>query len=138
MKKKLLAFAGILLLCGVGWGFYLYNKPHSGVENITPAVTIAAPAFYQQYSANEKDADAKFLDKVIEVSGTVSDIQKTDTTINIILKVSDMGGVNCSLSIRDNKLQVPSVGSAVILKGRCTGYLMDVELVDCIIEKNKS
>jgi len=138
MKKKLFAFGGILLLCGIGYGLYLYNKPHSGVENIAPVVTIAAPALYEQYSANEKDGDKKFLDKVVEINGIVSDVQKTDTTINILLKGNGIGGINCSLSIKDNKTALPSVGATVILKGRCTGFLMDVELVDCIIEnKNK-
>jgi hypothetical protein len=135
MKKRLFAFAGILLLCGAGWGFYLYNKPHSGVENIEPAVTIAAPALYRQYSANEKDGDARFLDKVIEVTGTVSDVQKTDTTVNILLKAGEIGGINCSLSMKDNKTELPSIGETVTVKGRCTGFLMDVELVDCIIKK---
>jgi hypothetical protein len=136
MKKKLLAFTGIVLLCCIAWGLYLFYKPHSGVENIKPAVTIAATALYQQYNADEKYGDSIFLDKVIEVKGIVSDEQKTDSTLNILIKASDLGGINCSLSLKDNKnISMPAIGENITLKGKCTGFLMDVELVDCVVIK---
>jgi len=136
MRKKIFLFAGIVLLCFIAWGFYLFNKPHTGVENIQPAVTIAATDLYAQYSTAEKHSDSIFLDKIIEVKGIVSDVQKTDTAMNILLKAGETGDINCSLSLNDNKnIPMPSVGQNILLKGKCTGFLMDVELVDCIIEK---
>jgi hypothetical protein len=136
MKKKLLPFTGIVLLCCIGFGLYLFNEPHSGIQHIKPAVTIAATELYEEYNSNEKNADSKYIDKVIEVSGIVSDDQKTDSTINISLKGGTMGGINCSLSLSDNKnISMPAVGTNLTLKGKCTGFLMDVELVDCVIIK---
>ena len=134
MKKKVLFFIGILLLCLAGWGFYLYNKPRTGVEGKSTDITITATDLYKQYSDNETAANQKFLNKIISVTGIADEVNKTDSTYTILLKSdADMGGISCSLF--DNKTAAVSNGKSITVKGKCTGYLMDVALTDCIIEK---
>ncbi|MGI8951535.1 MAG: OB-fold protein [Chitinophagaceae bacterium] len=136
-RKKYFVIAGILLLCFAGWGLYLFNKPHTSVQNIKASETIAATDLYKQYAANENAANQEFLDKVIEVKGKVSDAQKTDSSFSVLLNAgAATGGVNCNLSFNDNKkIPLPKQGDFVTIKGECAGFLMDVTLVDCVLEK---
>ena len=136
MRKKYFVFAGVIIVCFTAWGLYLYNKPHTSVENVNAALTIAAADLYNQYEQNEKIADQKFLDKVIEVKGAVDDVNKTDSIFSVLLNAgAAVGGINCNLSVRDNKIkQVPMHGDIVTIKGKCAGFLMDVNLVDCVLE----
>jgi hypothetical protein len=63
-----------------------------------------------------------------------SDVQLMDSTVNIFLAVgNDMGGINCSFKNND----VPSSvkGQEIKVKGRCTGFLIDVNLVDVVLIK---
>jgi hypothetical protein len=118
----------------MGWGFYLYNKPHTGVNNIKPDITIQADDLYKQYNENESAANKKFLNKVIAVMGNVDEIDKTDSTYIILLKKNtDMGGISCNLFNAKNA--TVQRGKTITVKGRCTGFLMDVALTDCVIEK---
>lgn len=134
MKKKLLFFIGILLLVMAGRGYYLYNKPRTGVEDKQADVTIAAADLYNQYNSDETAANQKYLNKIISVSGIAGEVNKTDSTYTILLKGdADMGGISCNLF--DAQTAAVAKGKTVTIKGKCTGYLMDVALTDCVIEK---
>src|SRR2546423_461654 len=51
------------------------------------------------YNANEKDADTKYLNKAIEVSGTISEVDKNqDGGTMVILQTGDpAAGVQCAM-----------------------------------------
>jgi hypothetical protein len=133
MKKKIVYTLLILLLGFGGYIYYRVSKPRPGLSNVTPAVSIAATELYRQYQANETAADSLFIDKVIEVTGTVANIEATDSTLSLELKGGESGGINCSIA-GGNKTNVFKSGDTVTLKGRCSGFLMDVLLTDCVIE----
>ncbi len=134
MRKKLVFFIGIVLLCLISWGFFLYNKPHVGVGNAKPDVTMLADDLYKQYNENETTANQKFLNKVIAVTGTVDEVNTSNNAFVILLKkADDMGGVSCNLFTNTNaNIQQ---GKTVTIKGRCTGFLMDVALTDCVVQQ---
>ncbi len=138
MKKKYFVIAGIvwliLILAGIAW--YWYDKPHRDASGIKPALTIDAVELYNQYQHDENAANKRFLDKVIEVKGTVSDVQQSSGITSLLLDAGQpAGGVNCSFSNNGSKKPLPSKGSQVTIKGKCSGMLMDVNLVDCVIEE---
>lgn len=126
----------VVIIVAAAWGLYLYNKPHTDVNDIQPSVTTTATDIYNEFQQDENAANKKYLDKVVAVKGVVAEVEKSDTTMNILLKAGDgMDGVNCSMSKNSiNKLSVHSM-DAVTIKGRCAGFLLDVSLVDCVIEK---
>lgn len=134
--KPVLAGVGILLVIFALIGWYLYNKPHTGISNIDAEMKTAAADLFNEFQRDEAAANKKYLNKVIEVTGNIADIQNVNGSQIIFLSSNDaMGGVSCRLNNADNKKNaIPGKSATVIIKGRCSGYTMDVNLVDCILK----
>jgi hypothetical protein len=136
MRKKIFFSIGILMLCIAAYAFYLYSKPHTSVAAIAPAVTLNASDLYAAFAQNEADANKKFIDKVILVKGTVGDVSRTDSTLTVQLESNNIaGGVSCNILDKNTTTLAIKNGQPVSIKGRCTGYLADVMLADCVLEK---
>lgn len=137
-KKRAILWIGIVLfmLIAVGWAYHLYVKPHQSTAGETANFTISADSLYRQYEADEHGADRKYLGKVIEVSGKLADIQHSgNSEIWILSPQPGGGGINCQLFAGTRIDPEPKSGDAVTVKGRCTGFLMDVNLADCVLSK---
>ncbi|MFA6149782.1 MAG: hypothetical protein WC716_00590 [Chitinophagaceae bacterium] len=130
MKKVLIA---ILLLAAIGGGvfYFVVNKPHKDVNDET-ALAIAAPQLFAEYTANEQMANTKFLNKAIEVNGTVATVDENqDKQKFIVLQTDDaLNGVMCSM--RSNDFSVKP-GENITVKGFCSGFVGDVKLTDCVL-----
>lgn len=137
MKKKLLIAAVIAVLTGVAFAYYLYNKPHQSIADDEPAFTIDAKMLVSDYDTDEATANAKYLGKIVEVKGTISEkITDSKGKITITLQGADLAGVGCEFEPGAQKhLTGLSEGQEVCVKGICTGVLMDVVLADCVITK---
>jgi hypothetical protein len=139
MSKKIIFVIVALVFAGacLWFGCYLYNKPHGSAASETASRSIAAVVLYQQYAQNEQAADSMYLGKVIEVKGVLTEIDHNGETD--ILELSQQktgGGVSCQMFPHDAavKTTYPAIGSNITIKGKCTGFLMDVSLVDCGVE----
>jgi hypothetical protein len=140
LKKRTFFWVGIplCLLIIFYWGYHLYHKPHQSAAGETAAFTIDADSLVRSYQADEQGCDKKYLGKVIEVTGTIAEIQHTPQSEIWILSApsGNGGGVNCQLFAGEKTPDPhPKPGDKVILKGRCTGFLMDVNLADCVVSK---
>ena len=129
-KYIFLALAALLVL-----GIYLYNKPHKNVSRSEPDYVLEAKALFLAFEFDEAAANAKYLDKVIEVSGAVREVTEDEAgRLSITLDTgNDFFGVVCEL-----QADVPwtradfRAGQPVVFKGLCTGIAMDVVLVRCV------
>jgi hypothetical protein len=138
LKKRTILWVGmlLLLLIAVAWAYHLYMKPHQSAAGETVDYTISADSLYHQYQTNEHFADQKYLGKVIEVSGRLAEIQHSgNSEIWILSPQPGGGGINCQLFGGTTIDPEPKTGDAVTVKGRCTGFLMDVNLADCVLRK---
>ena len=137
MQKKKLFFAGIVLclVVAAATAFYLYEKPRTSLNNIKPTFTLGAKELYTAFQQDEQKANQQFLEKVIQVKGTVDNVLVTDSTISLLLSSgNEMGGINCSVKkTNGDQLAPPLKGAVIQVKGRCIGFLMDVNLVDALI-----
>jgi DNA/RNA endonuclease YhcR with UshA esterase domain len=137
MRVKLAVILGILgvliIVAAVGW--YMYNKPHEGVAGVPADVQLTAHDLYDDFQKDENLANKKYLNKVVEVTGKVSDVQNVNGSYIILLSsTSDMGGVSCQLmKDESNKAKSVKKTDSLTIKGKCSGYLMDVNLVDCVL-----
>lgn len=131
MKKikiiVLLIFSIALLGSAYAW-FFVWNKPQQNVKSAT-AIPVQATTLFSEYSTNEKNANARYIDKIVEVSGTVSSISKNSEGKTVVLLKTDdlMFGVNCTM---EEVVKIKE-GETVSLKGICTGYLTDVVVIRC-------
>jgi len=138
LKKRTFFWVGIplCLLVIAYWGYHLYQKPHQSAAEETAALTIDADSLVKLYQGDEPGANKLYLGKVIEVTGKLTEIQHTAQSEIWILAApsGNGGGVNCQL-FSGEKVPEPHPGDRVTLKGRCTGFLMDVNLADCVLSK---
>ena len=132
MRKWIYAIL-VIGLIGGGIGFYQYNKPHKKILDIEPDFSISAVDIFEEYEMDEIASNAKYLDKVIQISGTVQETKEEEGLSSITLDSGGMFGVICQLDqLSKHKRTQFTVGEKVTLKGICTGLLMDVVLVRCI------
>ena len=138
--KKYSIYLGLLGLIGVGIVYFIYNKPHQNIKKSKPDFKVEAVQLFNEFEINESDANTKYLDKLIEVNGTVRDVSTDkDGNISVILDSdNEMAGVICQLdNMTTHKKTSFDIGEKVIFKGLCTGMLMDVILVRCVeVEDN--
>jgi len=136
MSKKLRAFIIILLIFIVGSftvGYIIWNKPQRKVEN-EKGIEVTSAQLVKDYQANEAEANKKYLDKAIQVTGTVSDIKNNQDGNSTIMLASDdvFAGVLCTL--KEKPVNVTS-GATITIKGICSGMLSDVRLREAVIVK---
>jgi hypothetical protein len=137
--KKTIVIILILGIVGAAFGFYFYNKPRAGVDGLTAEYTTDAASLFAEYNADENSANAKYLGKPIEVTGKVKSFGTDDRgTMNIMIDAgNEMGSVNCQFEKRD-QMPAPVEGKEVMIKGFCSGLLIDVVMVDCQMITNKN
>jgi hypothetical protein len=134
MNKKYFLTGGILLILVIGWAFYKLNKPHMNTADQKADYTLSAADLFRSFQKDEPAANKKYLGKVIGIKGIISNIQASTGNTGILLEASPMGGVNCSFSaVGAGTFTKLKKGDSLSLKGRCTGFLMDVNLVDCVL-----
>ena len=139
-RRNFLLVLGFIVLTGItggAYGFYLYFKRHADLTRVAPDFTLQASEFAEAFENNEQEASEKYIDKVLEVTGLISTLKTgTDSTINITL--SNPGGIsNVICTIQDSELRDVSLkpGDWVVLRGECSGMLMDVLLNNCALIK---
>lgn len=134
MSEKLKAFIIILILFIAGGftvGYIMWNKPQRNVEN-EKGIEITSAHLVKDYQANEAEANKKYLDKAIQVSGTVTDIKNNQDGNSTVTLASDdaFAGVFCTLKEKPGNI---TPGNNVVIKGICSGMLSDVRLREAVI-----
>ena len=135
-KKILIGFSLIAFL-GAAGGYYLYNKKPADVRRLQPDLSVTANSLIVAFNSDEVAANLKYLDKVIAVKGIIADIKIDSSTgqASVILDSGDpLSAVTCSFYNDEiGAVQKLSMGTEVVIKGKCTGKLMDVVLNNCSI-----
>ena len=142
-KKFLLLFVSVIAVIAAGFMYYSYNRTGVNIEK-AGAEKVTASALYQAFSQDTTAAKTRYLDKILEVSGT-----GTRSTVNqqgqtVVLMETGFGGaaINCTL---EGKPDTISQGQHIMLKGICKGLgdgdaelgiAADVYLVRCYVMQN--
>jgi Flp pilus assembly protein TadG len=131
--KKVLFIILILVAVGVGAGLYMWNKAPDKVED-SASSAISADDLAVAFTTNEQQANAKYLNKVLDVSGTIVEVTKNQdgkTVITLGVASDPLSGVQCTM--RENNVKAEA-GKSITIKGFCNGYTLVVLLSDCIIK----
>tara|TARA_Y100000768_G_scaffold185935_1_gene139298 strand:+ start:3608 stop:4021 length:414 start_codon:yes stop_codon:yes gene_type:complete len=116
-KKKypiILKFLFLLFIIGLIIIYVIYNKPHKDFNKSPIETTIESIDLISFYQDNPDDSNTRFLDKIILVIGTITDIEK-----NIIVLDNS---IVCKLDPSQMITEQININTEVSVKGRCIGY----------------
>lgn len=135
MKRIIFLIIGGLILIAIGIGFYQFNKPKRTAAKEDAQFVLSSGDLVKAFTTDESGSNAKYLNKVIKVSGIVSNISESNTEITVYLKDPDQSsGVMCSFEKGSFDKSKIKQGSKQFVKGICSGYLMDVVLNQCALD----
>lgn len=134
MKKVLPLLVALGVLAAIA-AYFVYNKPHRDIAAEEAAFSLTADELFDNFETDEAAANAKYLDKVLEVTGEVAEVSENSAgqaVITITAANAMLGGV--SATMQEAGTVSISEGETVTVKCRCTGFLMDVILINCSVK----
>lgn len=121
MLKKIIIGILVLGLLGGGYAYMEFNKEHRDIASEEASIKTESTDLFQAYVDDEVAANAAYLDKVVEVSGVITEVNTDAGSEMIVLQTNDdFFGVNVYFDDA-NSLKGLSTGSSVRIKGHCTG-----------------
>ena len=137
IKKILIPFLIITLIAAGAIYYYVFVYSIQNHRNIIKeeAIIVVADSLIQVYSDNEISANAKYLNKVLEIKGILID---TATNQQQALTLT-MGDKNSLSFVYVTLNSLPTftfkLGDSVKVKGVCAGLLSDVVINDAVLIK---
>jgi hypothetical protein len=131
MKKNIAIFLLFTLMIGLAVVYYMYNKPHKNVAEASPDFITTADSLYAEYSGDEKASNAKYLDKIVELTGNVQTLNLENALEpNVVLIAADgEGTVTCGFKPEMlDKIKSLAAGATIKIKGQCKGLTGDASL----------
>ena len=125
----------LIVIIGLIVSLYYYNKPHVNVEKSDAVYSLTAENLIKEYQENEIHTNEKYTERVIQIEGDVHEISTLKGSSVVTLKDPNMeSSIICHMQAEDNKLALTlKKGQRISVKGVCTGYLLDVIMVRCIL-----
>ena len=137
-KKYKISLLVILVVISVAaiYGYSEYNRGMLDTHHLKPLFKINAQELLKQFEANEPEATSRYTDKTISVTGIVNYTNITDTSASIYLNdASSVSSVICVFQKNSyNECKKLKAGDSATIKGICSGYLMDVIMVRCVLD----
>jgi len=130
MKKKGFILLVVLLVMAGAAAFVYYGYLYKDARNVSSEEAdfqMPAAKLLADYTANQQQADSTYLNKTIEIKGTVTQITDSVLTVN--------GQVFCGFDIKPGK---HAINKTVTIKGRCIGFdelFGEVKLDQCTIKE---
>lgn len=128
----------VFAVAGILYALTLYNKKHPDTSKVKPDFIITATSLQKEFEESEAAASAKYINKIIEVSGSIASVAKVNgNNVNISLNTgNDLSSVICTFASADPSKY--KAGDEITIRGECSGFLMDVLLKNCaIVQKRK-
>lgn len=127
------------IVVAVATVYYVFNKPHRNIARETAVYTLEAKQLISDFKKDETAATAKYLDQTISVTGEIKNIRTLENHSMVFSLEDQMEGVSCTVDSADvvnnhSKLTQFTAGSIVKFKGRCSGMLMDIQVINCVPE----
>jgi len=132
-KIALLALCFILIAAS-SYILYQYYKPEKNIV-AEKGILLTANDLYDKFSSNEQLANQLYLNKVLQVTGEILDIKRTQQGDDVIIlkSANPMFGTSCTLTNARIAQTTLKPGDKVTIKGICTGYLTDVVLIRSLL-----
>jgi hypothetical protein len=142
-KREILRIFLWILLVGIVVGsasvYYVFNMPRRNISKEKAVYTLEAKQLISEFKKDEDSATKKYLDKTISVKGEINSIRTLNNHGMVFSLEDGMEGVSCSVDSADvanNAIKIAQFvkGSIGSFKGRCSGMLMDIQVINCVPE----
>uniref|UniRef100_UPI004047D49F OB-fold protein n=1 Tax=Roseivirga sp. TaxID=1964215 RepID=UPI004047D49F len=137
MKRKTLLIITIVVALIAAYVVYSnFLKTAPSMKNRETEFRLSANELYAQFDADEIAANAKFQNKILEISGEVVEVtSELEGNPSISLKTDGFGVIKCTLesALSFEALQNMAIGDELTIKGECIGMLLDVLIERSII-----
>ncbi len=126
-------------IMGIASIYYVFNKPRRDLSRENAAFSLQASQLISDFKSDENSATTKYLDKAIAVSGQIKNIRTLDNHSMVFSLEDAMEGVSCTVDSAETirfatKISELKIGANAVFKGRCSGMLMDVQVINCVPE----
>ncbi len=131
--EKMIITSLIIIAACICFLYPLYNRRNRSVAEAEPDYHMLAKNLANDFHTDKTEANKKYLHRIIQVTGYVKEITHDNESIVILLEGSSpFESISCTL---EQDLTFPlktrTAGRLMIVRGECTGFLMDVTMVHC-------
>jgi hypothetical protein len=136
--KILIALVALVMVGTVIAMLYVFRTTKPDMLKQKTDFRIEATALYGEFEADEQAATGKYAGKIIEVSGSVELVEKSEWGHVTIALIDPFFGVTCTLDSlqaanQPGVVAAVKTGTLITIKGRCEGMLTDVKVGQCVI-----
>lgn len=128
MQKRYLYIIALFILV-LYFGYNYVYQDHRNIETESADFVTEASALSEAFILSPEQSELKYINKTIEVSGIISDLNQTDLTLN--------ESVFCQFN---SDIKPPQkTNTKIKIKGRCIGYddlLEQIKLDQCSVIEN--
>jgi hypothetical protein len=142
--KRLLIIGAVGAIIGLGIVIYLFNMPHRDVVGEEASIKVAATELVANFLDNEATANQKYLDNVVEISGTVQSV-RTDSQGQAVVMLKEAGqkaAISCTFTPETSKdVEAITEGSNITIKGIVragAAYDADMDLYEHVVAEKCS
>ena len=136
-SRKLKIIIGLVLIVIIVSiiGINKYNKPHVDVRNSDVAFTFIPEKLINEYQQDEGLATKKFANQILQIEGDTYTISTLNGNSIITFNNETLiSSVICHLQPEENnKILNLKKDQYITIRGICTGYLLDVVMVECVL-----
>lgn len=121
--KKILIAIFALIIIGGATAWYIFTEKFTDTAERKPDYTVNAIDFIKEFESNDSLANKKYIEKIIAVTGTVSEIESADTTANIKF-IDSTNGSYIIFAFQQQHIAAAKKlkeGDKVTIKGSCSG-----------------
>ena len=125
-NKKVLRWSlisgGALLAVGIIVYFYFFNLTYDDTAKVKAEFSVEAIPFIKEFETDYKAANKKYADKIISVTGIITETEAADTTRNIKMADTTTGSYLIFAFQQQHLDQAKSLkpGDRVTIKGSCS------------------
>ena len=119
--KKIIIAATVLIAIAAIVLYVVWNKPHRNVQS-ADAAKITATELYRVFITDSAKARNLYVNKVVEVSGEITQLSLNQQSQQVILIKTAIPGaaVNCTMEEKAGNIKA---GDLISIKGICSGYI---------------
>ncbi|MCX6324531.1 MAG: hypothetical protein NTZ41_10035 [Sphingobacteriales bacterium] len=115
----------IFAIFAVALTVYYLTKEYKDTRNVKPDYTLTANELFQAFQKNDSSANKNYTEKILEINGIISAVEKADTVYNLKMTDSATGSfINFALQWDENlKESDIHAGDKVTVRGSCSGAI---------------